>query len=52
MVSNGRDAVAALDEGRFDAVLMDVQMPRWTGFRRRPLSEPAMREGSPCPLLP
>ncbi len=32
VVSNGRDAVAALDEGRFDAVLMDVQMPEMDGF--------------------
>ncbi len=33
VVGNGRDAVAALDEGRFDAVLMDVQMPEMDGFQ-------------------
>jgi CheY-like chemotaxis protein len=32
VVGNGRDAVAALDGGRFDAVLMDVQMPEMDGF--------------------
>jgi CheY-like chemotaxis protein len=32
VVGNGQDAVAALGEGRFDAVLMDVQMPDMDGF--------------------
>ncbi len=32
VVGNGRDAVAALDGGRFDAVLLDMQMPEMDGF--------------------
>ena len=29
---NGREALAALDEQQFDAVLMDIQMPEMDGF--------------------
>jgi PAS domain S-box-containing protein len=32
VASNGRDAVAAIDEKAFDVVLMDVQMPEMDGF--------------------
>jgi signal transduction histidine kinase/CheY-like chemotaxis protein len=32
VVTNGRDAVAALDGAAFDLVLMDVQMPEMDGF--------------------
>jgi CheY-like chemotaxis protein len=32
VVSNGREAVAAFDGGRYDAILMDVQMPEMDGF--------------------
>ena len=32
VVSNGREALAALEKGSFDVVLMDVQMPEMDGF--------------------
>ena len=32
IVNNGREAVAALEHGAFDVVLMDVQMPELGGF--------------------
>jgi signal transduction histidine kinase/CheY-like chemotaxis protein len=32
VAGNGREALAALDERDFDAVLMDVQMPEMSGF--------------------
>jgi signal transduction histidine kinase/DNA-binding NarL/FixJ family response regulator len=32
VVGNGQEAVAALDRGDFDAVLMDVQMPEMSGL--------------------
>ena len=32
VVNNGRQALAALELGQFDAVLMDVQMPEMDGF--------------------
>ena len=32
VAGNGREALAALDEADFDAVLMDVQMPEMSGF--------------------
>jgi two-component system, sensor histidine kinase and response regulator len=33
VVNNGKEAVAALENGSFDVVLMDVQMPEMDGFQ-------------------
>src|SRR5581483_7373322 len=33
VANNGLEAVAALEKGAFDVVLMDVQMPEMDGFR-------------------
>ncbi|MHB8054888.1 MAG: response regulator [Candidatus Aminicenantales bacterium] len=33
VVENGEEAVAAMDKGKFDVVLMDVQMPKMDGFQ-------------------
>ncbi|HEX8089074.1 MAG TPA: response regulator, partial [Blastocatellia bacterium] len=32
VAENGREAIAALERGRFDIVLMDIQMPEMNGF--------------------
>jgi signal transduction histidine kinase len=48
LVANGRDAVAAFEAGRFDVVLMDVQMPEMNGLdATRAIRALEAREGRP-----
>jgi CheY-like chemotaxis protein len=40
LAANGREALAALEEGTYDLVFMDLQMRRWTGSRQPRRSGP------------
>jgi CheY-like chemotaxis protein/HPt (histidine-containing phosphotransfer) domain-containing protein len=52
LVSNGRDAVAAIERERFDAVLMDVQMPVMGGFEAtRLIREMETASGVRTPII-
>jgi signal transduction histidine kinase/ActR/RegA family two-component response regulator len=45
MVANGKEAVAAWDPGRWDLVLMDIQMPVMDGVEATQIIREAEREG-------
>jgi CheY-like chemotaxis protein/HPt (histidine-containing phosphotransfer) domain-containing protein len=52
MVSNGRDAVAAIEREKFDAILMDVQMPIMGGFEAtRLIREMEAASGTRTPIV-
>jgi signal transduction histidine kinase/ActR/RegA family two-component response regulator len=53
LVANGREAVAAFEGGRFDVVLMDVQMPEMNGLDATRLIRRREREIGvpPTPIL-
>jgi CheY-like chemotaxis protein/HPt (histidine-containing phosphotransfer) domain-containing protein len=52
LVTNGKEAVDAMERGRFDAVLMDVQMPVMGGFEAtRLIREREARSGRRTPII-
>jgi two-component system sensor histidine kinase/response regulator len=52
IVPNGREALAALDNQRFDVVLMDVQMPEMDGFQATAaIREKEIRTGAHIPVV-
>jgi signal transduction histidine kinase/CheY-like chemotaxis protein/HPt (histidine-containing phosphotransfer) domain-containing protein len=52
IVSNGREAIEALERSAFDAVLMDVQMPEMGGFEATAIvREREQRTGGRVPII-
>jgi len=52
VVNNGREALEALDAERFDAVLMDVQMPEMGGFEAtQAIREKEKQSGQRIPIV-
>jgi PAS domain S-box-containing protein len=52
VVGNGREALATLDNQRFDIVLMDVQMPEMDGFQATAaIREKEIQTGAHIPII-
>ncbi len=52
VTNNGKEALAALDHGRFNLVLMDVQMPEMSGFEATAhIREREKTEGGHIPII-
>jgi CheY-like chemotaxis protein len=51
VASNGRDAFRMFEEGHYDVVLMDVQMPEWDGLQATAAIRASSKSGHRTPII-
>ena len=51
VASNGRDAFRMFEEGHYDVVLMDVQMPEWDGLQATAAIRASRKNGRRTPII-